>query len=120
MLSRCVGAWWHIGHVHVIVIHACCFAADYGNEAEVGEALSEAFRSGLVKREDLFVTTKAGLTEYLTFLSYTLVQCIAYFIRSDCSFGILITGMFLRLVKTVLRSFSWIIWICIWFTFLLP
>ncbi|WRX14460.1 NADP-dependent oxidoreductase domain - like 7 [Theobroma cacao] len=30
-------------------------AADYGNEAEVGEALSEAFRSGLVKREDLFL-----------------------------------------------------------------
>ncbi|KAM0934746.1 putative mannose-6-phosphate 6-reductase [Dioscorea sansibarensis] len=33
-------------------------AADYKNEAEVGEALSEAFRSGLVKREDLFITTK--------------------------------------------------------------
>ncbi|XP_020529482.1 NADP-dependent D-sorbitol-6-phosphate dehydrogenase [Amborella trichopoda] len=33
-------------------------AADYGNEAEVGEVLSEALRSGLVKREDLFITTK--------------------------------------------------------------
>lgn len=32
--------------------------ADYKNEAEVGEALSEAFKEGLVKREDLFVTTK--------------------------------------------------------------
>lgn len=33
-------------------------AADYRNETEVGEALSEAFKSGLVKREDLFITTK--------------------------------------------------------------
>ncbi|XP_041012783.1 NADP-dependent D-sorbitol-6-phosphate dehydrogenase-like [Juglans microcarpa x Juglans regia] len=33
-------------------------AADYKNEAEVGEALTEAFRTGLVKREDLFITTK--------------------------------------------------------------
>ncbi|PIA57205.1 hypothetical protein AQUCO_00600143v1 [Aquilegia coerulea] len=33
-------------------------AADYKNEAEVGEALAEAFQTGLVKREDLFVTTK--------------------------------------------------------------
>ncbi|EOX97846.1 PREDICTED: NADP-dependent D-sorbitol-6-phosphate dehydrogenase [Theobroma cacao] len=39
-------------------------AADYGNEAEVGEALSEAFRSGLVKREDLFVTTKLWNTDH--------------------------------------------------------
>lgn len=33
-------------------------AADYRNEAEVGEALTEAFKTGLVKREDLFITTK--------------------------------------------------------------
>ncbi|MED6162893.1 NADP-dependent D-sorbitol-6-phosphate dehydrogenase [Stylosanthes scabra] len=33
-------------------------AADYKNEAEVGVALKEAFSSGLVKREDLFITTK--------------------------------------------------------------
>lgn len=33
-------------------------AADYRNEAEVGEALSEAISTGLVKREDLFITTK--------------------------------------------------------------
>ncbi|XP_022747814.1 NADP-dependent D-sorbitol-6-phosphate dehydrogenase-like [Durio zibethinus] len=39
-------------------------AADYGNEAEVGEALSEAFRIGLVKREDLFITTKLWNTDH--------------------------------------------------------
>ena len=30
----------------------------YKNEAEIGQALSELFRSGAVKREDLFVTSK--------------------------------------------------------------
>jgi len=33
-------------------------AADYKNETEVGVALKEAFDTGLVKREDLFITTK--------------------------------------------------------------
>lgn len=33
-------------------------AADYKNETEVGEALKEAFDTGLVKREELFITTK--------------------------------------------------------------
>ncbi|NDV47135.1 aldo/keto reductase [Paludibacter sp. 221] len=30
----------------------------YGNEAEIGKALNEAFSSGLVAREDLFITSK--------------------------------------------------------------
>ncbi|MCO5592077.1 hypothetical protein L7F22_046071 [Adiantum nelumboides] len=33
-------------------------AADYKNEKEVGQALAEVFRQGLVKRSDLFITTK--------------------------------------------------------------
>ena len=36
-------------------------SADYKNEREVGEALAEAFSTGLVKREDLFITTKASV-----------------------------------------------------------
>lgn len=30
----------------------------YGNEAEIGDALAEAFNEGIVKREELFITTK--------------------------------------------------------------
>ncbi|MFS7945833.1 putative mannose-6-phosphate 6-reductase [Helianthus anomalus] len=33
-------------------------AADYQNEGELGEALAEAFKTGLVKREDLFIARK--------------------------------------------------------------
>ncbi|KAF6169486.1 hypothetical protein GIB67_004767 [Kingdonia uniflora] len=38
--------------------HFKAYQADYKNEAEVGETLEKAFESGLVKREDLFITTK--------------------------------------------------------------
>ena len=34
----------------------------YGNSSEVGEALHEAFNSGICKREDLFVTSKLWCT----------------------------------------------------------
>jgi alcohol dehydrogenase (NADP+) len=37
--------------------HIDC-AAIYGNEAEIGEALAAAIRSGLVRREDLWITSK--------------------------------------------------------------
>lgn len=46
--------------VFIVFIDLLLFAADYRNEAEVGEALAEAFSTGLVKREDLFITTKAS------------------------------------------------------------
>ena len=47
-----------------------CIAAHYKNEAELGEVLAEAFQSGLVKREDLFITTKANLTLIVFFFSF--------------------------------------------------
>ncbi|PON36973.1 Aldo/keto reductase/potassium channel subunit beta [Parasponia andersonii] len=36
-------------------------AADYSNEPQVWEAPAEAFWTGLVKREEHFITTKSGL-----------------------------------------------------------
>lgn len=46
------------------------FTADYQNEVEVGEALAEAFKSGLVKREDLFITTKVWVYLLQNFYSF--------------------------------------------------
>ncbi|KAK3195341.1 hypothetical protein Dsin_026651 [Dipteronia sinensis] len=46
-----------INAINIGYRHFDC-ASDYKNEAEVGEALAEAFRSGIIKREDLFITTK--------------------------------------------------------------
>ncbi|CAK1253754.1 Aldo/keto reductase [Fructobacillus tropaeoli] len=39
-------------------------AGAYKNEAEVGEAVKEAINTGIVKREDLFITTKLWINEY--------------------------------------------------------
>ena len=43
--------------------HVDC-AAIYGNEKEVGEALKEAFDANLVRREEIFITSKLWNTKH--------------------------------------------------------
>lgn len=61
-----MGVWRaDAGVIHNLILEAIKLgyrhfdcAADYGNEKEVGVALADAFKQGLVKREELFITTK--------------------------------------------------------------
>ena len=53
-------------------------AADYQNEAEVGDALADAFKTGLVQREDLFITTKASHSQ--SFYFFFLGVCFLVFV----------------------------------------
>jgi len=45
------------GAIHVGYRHIDC-AAVYGNEAQIGQVLKEVFDSGVVKREELWITSK--------------------------------------------------------------
>ena len=42
----------------IIFTLAADSASVYGNEGEIGEVLKEYIAKGLIKREDLFITTK--------------------------------------------------------------
>jgi len=46
------------GYIHIDT------AAVYGNEAEIGESIQKAFDKGIIKRENLFVTTKLWSTDW--------------------------------------------------------
>jgi alcohol dehydrogenase (NADP+) len=48
-----------VGYRHIDCAHI------YGNEAEIGNALSDAFKAGEVKREDLWVTSKLWNSSHL-------------------------------------------------------
>lgn len=60
-----LGVWRAGESVHSLILEALKLgyrhfdcAADYGNEKDVGAALAEGIAKGLVKREELFITTK--------------------------------------------------------------
>lgn len=55
-VTKAVAHALKVGYRHVDAAYC------YGNEDEVGAALEEAFESGVVKREEVFVTTKLWCT----------------------------------------------------------
>lgn len=64
-------------------------AAMYGNEAEVGEAVRRAADMGIVKREEIFVTTKVWKTD----LGYE--KTMAAFARSYAALGLDVVDLYL-------------------------
>jgi aldehyde reductase len=57
-VGRAVEEALRIGYRHIDCAHI------YGNEAEVGEALTKCFTKGICKREDVFITSKLWNSEH--------------------------------------------------------
>lgn len=70
-------------------------AASYGNEREVGEAILEAINQGIVKREELFVTSKMWVQD---------VGSRCFCTAGNCRHPIFITTFKFRLLRFILDT----------------
>lgn len=63
----------------------------YGNEAEVGKAIRAKINEGVIKREDIFVTTKVNLKKFFlpTFFNNYIAQVLKVIVRSARKWGCL-------------------------------
>lgn len=84
----------------------CLFAAAYKSEAEAGEALAEAIKTGLVKREGgFFVTTKVYFIIIDVFLAHFLEKEKGSVVREHiCNF--LLANISFYVVLTTIAVFS--------------
>ena len=58
-VEKAVGYAINAGYRHIDT------ARIYGNEGEIGNALEKAYKEGIVKREDMYITTKVSTLQKL-------------------------------------------------------
>ena len=58
-VEKAVGYAINAGYRHIDT------ARIYGNEGEIGNALEKAYKEGIVKREDMYITTKVSTSQKL-------------------------------------------------------